>query len=80
MCLADCNKQKYFFAILKATEEMSRVRIRDPVVRIRGSRSIYKNITDPEYRRVFAKKGRSYILKNSYEQGSATYFGTNSQH
>jgi hypothetical protein len=38
------NKQKIFVGILKATEEKSRIQIRNPVVRIRGSGSVSKRL------------------------------------
>ncbi len=41
------KKNLFFVGILKATKEKSRIRIRNPVVRLRGS-GPYQNIMDPE--------------------------------
>ncbi len=51
---SESNKQNnlednlLFVGILKVTEEKSRIRIRNPVIRIRGS-ELHQNVTDPEY-------------------------------
>ncbi len=48
--VSNTNKQSLFLVgILKATEEKSRIRIRNLVVRNRGLGSVSKRHTDPEH-------------------------------